>query len=191
MDLANARVVLARDGLDRAAELIEAGARQVLFGDAALRDSAIVRQAVQAFGTERVGAWLPAHRMPVHWALDRESNADFSCVVPTCPVPRWEVLLSDMKPTGTDAIWFAGQMRGMGASAIVFAIDMEDDADLALCAEAADCLGDCLWLTYLRRGAADYLSWVRYGQARNLILPSSVPLETITALNAERKGMAA
>lgn len=190
-ELANARVVLAHDGLDRAAELVAAGASQALFGSAALRDSGIIRRAAQRFGEERVGVWLPVRRMPVQWSLDRESNADFSCVVPSCPVPRWEVLLDDMLPTGTDAIWFAGQMRRAGAASIVIAVDMVEDADLALCAELTDALGDGVWLTYLRQDDADYPSWVRYGRVRNLIVPSSTVREDLVALYAGQEGIAA
>lgn len=190
-ELANARVVLPQGGLDRAAELLAAGASQVLFGSAALKDSGIIRRAAQQFGQERVGVWLPVRRMPVSWSLDRESNADFSCIVPSCPVPRWEALMDDILPTGTDAIWFAGQMRQAGAASVVIAVDMTEDADLTLCAELVTALGDSAWLTYRQQANADYAAWVRYGQARHLIVPSSTEKEALLACFTEHEGPAA
>lgn len=170
MDLSSAAIVLRSGGLARARALLARGARQVLVGDAALLDSGAVDTLCKEFGTTRVGLWVPARRAASNWSLDRDSNADFSCITPSRAAPGWEVLKSDGGGSGTDAHWWIGQMLGRGASTALVAVDMHDDDDLNICAGMAQCFGPALWLTPLVNVTTDMEDWVRFGKARNLAI---------------------
>lgn len=164
-----ARVISERGDLARAEALLAAGAAQVLLGEAVLLDTTLVQSAINRCGTERIGLWLPARRMEVRWALDRESNADFSFVMPSCPVPRWELLLADGSATGTDAAWFAREMANMGVATLVLALHGAQAEDLAIAAGLAEDLGTRLWLA-LRDDALDAAAWVRDAGIRQLVV---------------------
>lgn len=170
LDLSSATIVLRSGALARARALLERGARQVLVGNAALLDSRTVETLSMQFGTARVGLWVPARRTASSWSLDRDSNADFSCITPSRAAPGWEVLKSDGSGSGTDAHWWIGQMLGRGASTALVAIDMHDDDDLNICAGMAQCFGPALWLTPLAKVTTDMTDWVRFGKARNLAI---------------------
>lgn len=164
-----ARVISERADLARAEALLAAGAVQVILGEAALLDTTLVQRAISRFGTERTGLWLPARRMEVRWALDRESNADFSFLMPSCPVPRWELLLTDGSGTGTDAAWFAREMAGMGVATLVLALHGAQPEDLAIGAGLAEDLGTRLWLA-VRDESLAAAEWVRDAGIRQLVL---------------------
>lgn len=164
-----ARVISERGDLARAEALLAAGAAQVILGEAALLDTTLVQSAISRFGTGRIGLWLPARRMEVRWTLDRESNADFSFVMPSCPVPRWELLRADGSGTGTDAAWFAREMAGMGVATLVLALHDAQPEDLAIGAGLVEDLGTRLWLA-LRDESLDAAEWVRDAGIRQLVL---------------------
>ena len=172
-DLSRVSVVLRSAGLERARELLARGAECVLPGEAALLDSSLIEAMSREFGGNRVGVWVPAQRVEVSWTLDIHSNADFSCVTPSYGKPAWEVLKSDGSRSGTDAGWWLGQMLERGASLALLGADIADDTDLNLCAELVEQSGACLWLTPLANPEADLLSWIQFGQARNLAIPNS------------------
>lgn len=171
--LVNASVVLRSAGLERARELIARGAERVLAGEAALLDGGLIEAMVREFGAGRVGIWAPVQRLEVSWTLDIHSNADFRCVTPSCAKPAWEVLKSDGSRSGTDAGWWLGQMLARGASLALLGADIADDSDLNLCAELVEQFSARLWLTPLENPEADLLPWVKFGQARNLVIPDS------------------
>lgn len=170
-DLSNVSVVLPRDGADRARELIARNAAQVLFGDAALKDSGMVAPLAQELGEGRLGLWLPVRRMSVSWSLDTETNADFRCLAPSRVKPAWEVLMADGSATGTDALWWTGQMLARGATTALIAADLTGDPDLNICAELTELYGPQLWLTPRRDADADLRPWLQYGHVRNFVLP--------------------
>lgn len=169
-DLSRASVVLHSGGLARARILLKRGARQVLLGEAALLDSGVVETLSREFGTARIGLWVPAQRMATSWALDSYSNEDFSCITPSLGAPAWEVLKSDGSGSGTDALWWVGQMLARGACSALVAVDMHDDDDLNICAGMVERFGTALWLTPLAKATTDLEDWVRFGQARNLAI---------------------
>lgn len=170
-NLAHISVVLRSAGLARARELLARGAERVLAGEAALLDSSLVEAMAGEFGPERVGIWVPAQRIEVSWVLDIHSNADFRCVTPSCAKPAWEVLKNDGSRSGTDAGWWLGQMLERGASLALLGADIAGDSDLNLCAELVEQFGARLCLTPLANPEADLLPWIRFGQARNLVVP--------------------
>ena len=170
-DLAHVSVVLISAGRESACELMARGAARVLLGEAALLDSSLIETLSKELGADKVGVWVPALRMEVSWALDITSNADFRCVTPSCGKPAWEVLKSDGSRSGTDAGWWLGQMLEHGASLALLGADVADDTGLNLCAELMEQFGTRLWLTPLMDLDADLLPWIRYGQARNLVIP--------------------
>ncbi|RZI40417.1 hypothetical protein EGT07_24095 [Herbaspirillum sp. HC18] len=168
-NLSKTSVVLRAAGLARARALLQAGAGQVLIGEAALLDSNLISSLSREFGQDRVGLWVPAQRMSRNWTLDSHySNADFRCITPSSGAPAWEVLKSDGSGTGTDAQWWVGQMIERGAGTVLVAVDMHDDDDLNICAGMVECFGAALWLTSLKNPTLEVEDWVRYGQARNL-----------------------
>ena len=181
-DLANASVVLADVGLERARELAARGADRVLLGAAALRDGGLVASLCRELGAGRTGVWVPVRPMTVGWTLDFESNADFRCLAPSRVQPAWEVLTSDGRGAGVDAGWWIGKMLERGASMALAAVDVCDDASLNICAELMEQFGPRLWLTPLTHGATDLGPWVRYGHARNLVLPGIEHYDEAAAL---------
>ena len=171
-DLTHVSVVLRAAGRERARELMARGAARVLLGESTLLDSRLIETLSREFGAEKVGVWVPARRLEVSWALDITSNADFRCITPSCAKPAWEVLKSDGSRSGTEAGWWLGQMLERGASLALLGVDIADDTGLNLCAELVEQFGSRLWLTPLADLDADLLPWVRYGQARNLVIPA-------------------
>ena len=171
-DLTQVSVVLRAAGRERARQLTARGAARVVLGEAALLDSSLIETLSKELGAERVGVWVPAQRLEVSWALDITSNADFRCVTPSSAKPAWEVLKSDGSRSGTEAGWWLGQMLERGASLALLGADIADDNDLNLCAELVERFGSRLWLTPLKNPQADLLPWIRYGQARNLVIPA-------------------
>jgi hypothetical protein len=139
-----ARIVIERGDEHRAVQLLEGGAAQVLVGEAALRDGGCIGRLAARYGTDRIGVYVPVRRAAVNWSLDAHSNADFTCLVSSLAVPRWDALLADGGTTGTDAIWWAEQMVAAGASSVMFATDLSDE-DLLLAAECVERIGARAW----------------------------------------------
>ena len=171
--LSNIGVVLESGGLAQARARLAAGARQVLLADSALRDISLIGSAVAEFGAARVGAWVPARRLAVSWALDSHSNGDFKCMVPSNPQARWEVLTSDMQGTGTEVGRWIEQLTGLGVRTILISVDMPDDRDLDLCAGLIERFGERLWFSPLVAPDADLAAWVEFGQVSRLVLPDN------------------
>lgn len=170
---AGAHVVMERGALTRIETLLAAGACRVLLGEKALLDTALIQDAIARFGAQRIGLWLPARRMAVSWSINRESNADFSFIMPTCPVPRWELLLADGTGTGTDAAWFAREMARLGVEQLVISLHQASEDDLGVCAELNEEIGGRLWLTFAA-GQVDHAEWIGYGGVRRLIVNADI-----------------
>jgi hypothetical protein len=169
--LACAGVVLTTQGAVRAAELLEAGVRRVLLGEAALADSSIVQALAGKYGAERVGLDVPARRIEVSWSFETVSNADFKVLAPSVGAPAWEILRADGTRTGTQALWWIGEMMKLGAGFALLRVDISDDADLNLCADCVERFGERAWIGPLADGVLALEEWVHYGHARQLALP--------------------
>jgi hypothetical protein len=164
-------VVLPAGDEARAIALLNAGTRQLLVGEAALRDAGLVPRLVAQFGPGRVGVFVPARRMKVSWSFDAVSNADFRVVTPSLGEPAWEILRADGSATGIRVDWWLGEMKKRGASTMLVQVDIGDDTDLNLCAGLVEALGDLLWLA--PRGATEprLADWETYGKAARIALP--------------------
>lgn len=185
-DLRGASVVLPDGGLARAMAVRASGAERVFLADAVLEDSLLMKWMAEEVGGKYMGVWVPVRRMEVDWSLDNDNdfNADFRCVVPSYAKPAWEVLKSDMTPTGTEAGWWIEQMLSLGASAVLISADLADGRDLDVCAELAERFGEQLWFSPLTPGQ-DMKPWVQWGLARQLVIPEEdYRDEMILALNA-------
>jgi hypothetical protein len=155
----------------RASELLAMGAERVLLGDLAILDSTAVERLVQQHGAERIGIWVRAAKTHVSWAIDYISNEDFNCLTPSVGSPGWDVLKNDGFSTKSDVEWWVKQMLGFGASMALINVDMQDN-DLNLCAGLIESHGDKLWFTPRHEPNADLEPWVRWGQVRQLVLPT-------------------
>ncbi len=169
--LQHCNVVLENGTEARAEALLERGAKCVLLADAAMLDSTVVSRLVQRYGTERIGVALVTRKRQVSWSLDTVSNADFRCLTPSVGKPGWEIVMSAGTATGTDAEWWLGEMLALGASMALIRADIQDD-DLNLCAGLVENHGNKLWFSPWQYPDADLEPWVRYGQIRQLLLPT-------------------
>jgi hypothetical protein len=167
---AAAGIILPARGGGRAAALLEAGARCVLLGEAALRDPSIIAPLADRFGAGRVGVYAPSRRLPVRWSFDDVSNADFKVLTPSLGAPAWEVLLADGTGTGTQALWWIGAMLDQGASLALLRVDIRDDADLNLCADCMERFGERVWIGPLEDEAPAIADWIAFGHARRIAL---------------------
>lgn len=166
-----AAIILSDANEARAEALLEAGAQQVLIGEAVLIDSGIIERLVTKFGKERIGLYVPVQNLAVDWAFETVSNADFKVVTPSICEPTWEVLRADGSGTGTHAEWWIGQMVERGAQTVLLCADIEDDIDLNLCAGLVEKLGDQLWISPRANCAPPLADWIAFGQIRQLALP--------------------
>jgi hypothetical protein len=194
--LASAGIVLPVQGAARAAELLAAGARRVLLGEAALADSSIVSALAGKFGADRVGVYVPARRLEVSWSFDTVSNADFRVLTPSVGAPAWEVLRVDGARTGTQALWWIGEILKLGASAALLRVDIRDDADLNLCADCVERFGERVWIGPLADKVDALGQWVHYGHARQLALPpapfaQALAMDAATAADAHPRAVPA
>lgn len=189
--LAGVSVVLETGGLARARMRLEAGASQVLLGDTALHQLALVRAAVEEFGRARTGVWVPARRAPVSWSLDSDSNCDFKCMVPSNPQARWDVLRADRLQAGLDVRRWVEKLLAQGVGTVLLAVDMQDDRDLDVCAGLVEEFGPALWFSPLDQPAGDFASWVEYGQVRRLVLPQGPGRAALARSLLEKFGPAA
>lgn len=169
-----AAIVVPSRGPQRAAVLLAAGARRVLLGEAALRDSSLVPSLISEFGEGRIGVYVPARRLEVRWSFETVSNADFKVLTPSLGAPAWEVLLADGTGTGTHAPWWIGQMLELGAAEALLRVDVRDDADLNLCADCVERFGRRLWIGPLADDAPAIADWITLGQAGQLALPPAL-----------------
>ncbi len=167
--------VVLRDGSElRATALLDAGAAQVLLGEAALADGAVVERLAAKYGGQRVGLYAPVQRMAVDWSFETVSNADFRVVTPSRCEPAWEILRADGSGSGTLASWWIGEMLARGARTVLLRVDMRDDTDLNLCAGLVEAFGEKLWIAPLGEGEPDiaFADWMAYGQTRQIALPT-------------------
>ncbi|WP_298830576.1 hypothetical protein [uncultured Piscinibacter sp.] len=169
----HATLVLGKGGLGPARARLRTGSRQVLLADAALGDVSVFSAAIVEFGAARIGAWLPARRMAVSWALDAQSNGDFRCMVPSHPEARWELLSSDRQGTGIEVGGRIEKLVQLGVTTILVSVDIQDDRDLDLCAGLMERFGQRLWFSALDAPDADFAPWVEFGQVRRLVLPDT------------------
>lgn len=164
-------VVLATQGPERAATLLASGVPRVLLGEAALRDGAIVERLAERFGPERIGVHVRARRLEVRWSFDTVSNADFKVLTPSLGAPAWEALLADDTGTGTQVAWWIAEMLRQGATQALLQVDIRDDADLNLCADAFERFGERLWIAPLAQDDPALAPWIEFGKARRIALP--------------------
>lgn len=158
----------------RAAALLEAGARQVLLGEAVLSDADLPLRLAARFAPDRVGLFVPARRMAVSWSFDTVSNADFRVVTPSLCEPGWEILRADGRATGIRVDWWLGEMKKRGISTALVQVDILDDTDLNLCAGLVEDLGEGLWIAPGGQAEPALTDWVRYGKATRIALSPAV-----------------
>ena len=170
--LAQLNVAMDAGSEARAVELLARGAGRVLLGELALNDSTAVERLVAQYGGERVGIWVRSARSAISWSLDAEApNAGFRCMMPSMGVAGLDVLMSDGTPTGTDAEWWIGQMLERGVSLALVSADLQDE-DMNTCATLVLNHGEKLWFSTRLDPDADLEPWVRWGQVRQLVLPT-------------------
>ena len=170
-NLQHCNVVFGSSTEARAGELLERGAKCVLLADAAMLDSQALSRLSQQYGPARIGVSLQARKRHISWSLDTVSNADFRCLTPSVGKVGWEIVMSDGTATGTDAEWWLGEMMKLGASMALIRADIQDD-DLNLCAGLVEVHGNKLWFSPWQHPDADLEPWARYGQIRQLLLPT-------------------
>lgn len=170
----NAQVVLAGESEATAISLLQAGAKKVFLGEAALLDSSAVTRLVLTFGSERVGLHLPVQRQAVSWSFETESNEDFNVVTPSLCEPVWEVLRANGTLSGVRAANWVDAMLQHGVSTILLRADIRDDADLNLCAGLAETVGDKLWVAPLTDSNPPFADWIEFGQVTQLALPAAL-----------------
>ncbi len=170
----NAQVVLHGEPESMALALLNAGAKKVFLGEAALYDSTVVSRLVQLFGTERVGLHVPVQRQSVSWSFETESNEDFSVVTPSLCEPVWEVIKANGESSGVRAASWVSAMLHHGVSTVLLRADIADDADLNLCAGMVEAVGDKLWVAPLFDAAPSISDWISFGQVTQLALPSAL-----------------
>jgi hypothetical protein len=163
-------VVLPHQPASRAEVLLERGAARVLVGEAALADRGLVARLATRYGGERVGVYVPARRTANQWSFETTSNADFKVVTPSCCEAAWDVLRADGSGTGLSAQRWVEAMVEAGARSALVQVDIEDDADLNLCAGLVEVLADQVCLTPAAQQAPVLDDWVRFGRARWIAL---------------------
>lgn len=179
-------VVVAKAGRASIDAVLEAGVGQVYIGEAALHDDHLIAELTNRYGTERIGVWLPVQLTTVQWNLDRESNADFSFVAASTPIPRWVVQRANGTPTDVDAQWWVAEMFKSGCCSVMVSVKNAQDDDLLPCAEMSELAGVNF---YLDAGTADVEElryWVKYGQVKRLVLPTGSDIDTVAVRLNER-----
>lgn len=163
-------VILGRQSEGRAQSLLDRGARCVHVGEAAIDDPELLGRLARHFGRARVGLFVPGRRMANQWSFETTSNADFKVVTPSVCEPAWEVLRADGTPTGLRVHHWVEAMAREVSGTVIVQIDIEDDADLNLCAGLVEVLGErvCIAPAAQRDPALD--DWVRHGRVRRIAL---------------------
>jgi hypothetical protein len=136
-------------------------------------DSGAIGRLAAEYGSKRIGIYVPAKRMEVSWAIDTLSNADFKFMRPSVCEPCWEILDGAGERTGTHAAWWIGEMLSSGASSAFVRVEMEDDADLNICAALVERFGERLWLSPHGCSPELLARWTLEGKARQLALPAA------------------
>lgn len=170
----NAQVVLLGEPEEMAVALLNAGAKKVFLGEAALYDSTVVSRLVQAFGSERIGLHVPVLRQSVSWSFETESNEDFCVVTPSLCEPVWEVLKTNGECSGVRAASWINVMLQHGVSTLLLRSDLGDDTDLNLCAGLVETVGDKLWVAPLTDTVPAISDWINFGQVTQLALPAAL-----------------
>ncbi len=165
-------VILPTESVNRARELLAQRTTRVYVGHAALTDGSAVGRLSAEFGKQRIGIYVPVRRMEVSWAIDAVSNADFKFMRPSVCEPCWEVVDGCGERTGTHAAWWIGEMFAAGASSALLRLDMQDDADLNICAGLVERFGERLWLSPHDCSAEQLARWTDEGKARQLAVPA-------------------
>jgi len=158
----------------RAAALLEAGAPQVLLGEAVLSDADLPLRLAARFGAERIGLFVPARRMAVSWSFDTVSNADFRVVTPSLCEPGWEIVRADGSAAGIRVDWWLGEMKKRGIATVLVQVDVLDDTDLNLCAGLVEALGEGFWIAPGGQFEPALADWVRYGKVTRIALPTAL-----------------
>jgi hypothetical protein len=172
-------LILPGEPLRRARELLAGGTAKVYLGHAALVDASAIGRLSAEFGRDRIGVYVPVKRMEVSWAIDTLSNADFKFMRPSVGEPCWEILDGCGERTGTHAAWWIGEMLAGGASSALVRVEMEDDADLNICAGLVERFGERLWLSPHDCSPAQLARLTIEGKAHQLVLPAAeVVMET-------------
>lgn len=179
-------VVSSQADAERIEALLVAGAAQVLLGDSGLQDESLLKEALAAHGAEKIGIWMSVRRAQTSWGLDTASNADFSVVAVTNPMPRWVLTAADGSATDVDAICWAEQMVAAGCSTVLVSVLQPEDEDLLACAEMAESLGDRFWLDAGSTDVEELRFWRRYGQVSRLVLPDGSDAMAIRAALEQR-----
>jgi hypothetical protein len=65
-------------------------------------------------------------------------------------------------------------MEAMGLRSALVAVDIDDDADLNLCAGLVELMGERVCFAPVTQTAPALHEWVRFGQARSIALPPLV-----------------
>lgn len=167
----NAQVVLSGESEAMATTLLNAGAKKVFLGEAALFDSTVVSRLVHAFGSERIGLLVPVQRQSVSWSFETESNEDFNVVTPSLCEPVWEVLKANGEFSGVRAASWINAMLQHGVGTVLLRADIGDDTDLNLCAGLVETVGEKLWVAPLTDIAPPIADWISFGQVTQLALP--------------------
>lgn len=170
----NAQVLMGAESEAVAARLLQAGARKVFLGEAALHDSSVVTRLVHGFGSARVGLHVPVQRQSVSWSFETESNEDFNVVTPSLCEPVWEVLKANGEPTGVRAAQWIDAMLQHGAGSVLLRVDIADDIDLNLCAGLVETVGERLWVAPLTDTPFALADWINFGQVTQLALPTAL-----------------
>ncbi len=179
-------IVLPAADEGRARHWLEAGARRVFLGEAALADGELVGRLAAEYGGDRIGVYVPATRMEVSWSLDTVSNADFSVVTPSVCEPAWEILRADGGRTGTFAGWWIRAMFERGAAEAILRVDIRDDADLNICAGLTEDLGDRLWFAPWDAADNDFMEWTTWGKVQRIAVePADLDADPRLRLLAE------
>jgi hypothetical protein len=152
----------------RARHWLDAGAARVYLGEAALLDGELVGHLATRYGGARIGVYLPLRRMEVSWSLDTVSNADFRVVTPSICEPAWEILRADLSRSGTVASWWLQAMFERGAASAILRVDIDDDADLNLCAALTEAHGERLCFAPWHASANDFIEWTTWGRVTQL-----------------------
>lgn len=177
------QVALGSESEEDACQLLLAGAQRVFLADAALRDSTVITRLVKRFGNSRIGLHVPVQRQAVSWSFETESNADFSVVTPSLCEPTWEVLKADGQSSGVRAIHWVEAMLQHGVSSVLLRADLQDDADLNLCAGLIEMAGDRLWVGPRTQTSFVLGDWIDFAHVTRVALPAALYARRHTLLH--------
>lgn len=166
------QVALGHESERDACRLLQAGALRVYLGEAALLDSGVVTRLASQFGSSRIGLHVAVQRQAVSWSFETESNADFNVVTPSLCEPTWEVLKADGQSSGVRAIQWIEAMLQHGVDSVLLRADLQDDADLNLCAGLVETAGDRLWVGPRTDAPLALADWIEFAHVTRVALPA-------------------